>query len=252
MPPETMSALPNAPTTALLSVHRRATFVGSSVKELDNTIAIVDAIMPYFPLSCHVISGYLDSEDLYWKVSYHWDLLTSMLEKFSARAETTGDDGVTAASLVKVLETVPPIPPRGYALDKGLGIPADHSSHQQTLERHGVLAKVKLEARELFIRGGVVTPSLEKDPPKFEKRYWLSIARVANPKFGKHRTGFALDIAGANSETTRVARALGASLVFNESSHVHVEFDPKKMKGQLLSRASVPDGLRCGERPRRA
>lgn len=211
-------------------VHRRSTFVGSSVRELANTTAIIDAIMPYFPLSCKVISGYLDGGDLYWKVSYHWDLLTTQLERFAARAETSVDDRVTAASLIKVLETVPPNPPRGYALDKGLGIPADHSSHSQTLARHHVLAKVKLDARDIFIRGGVVTPSREKDPPKSEKRYWLSIARVADPRFGKHRTGFALDIAGANSETTRIAKSLGATLVFNESSHVHVEFDPKKMK----------------------
>ena len=217
----------------LLDVHSRTTFVGGSVKELANTKAIITAIMPYFPLSCRVISGYLDGDDLYWKVSYHWDLLTSQLERFAARAETGEDDRTTAASLIKVLATVPPNPPRGYALDKGLGVPPDHSTHAQTLERHGVLAKVKLDAREVFIRGGVVTPSREKDPPKAEKRYWLSIARVADPRFGKHRTGFALDIAGANSETTRIAKALGATLVFNESSHVHVEFNPKKMKVAL-------------------
>ena len=101
-----------------LDVHRRSTFVGSSVRELATTTAIIDAIMPYFPLSCKVISGYLDGGDLYWKVSYHWDLLTTQLERFAARAETSVDDRVTAASLIKVLETVPTNPPRGYALDK--------------------------------------------------------------------------------------------------------------------------------------
>jgi hypothetical protein len=33
-----------------------------------------------------------------------------------------------------------------------------------------------------------------------------------------------LDIAGNNAETTRVSKALGATLVFNEASHVHVEW----------------------------
>jgi hypothetical protein len=39
-----------------------------------------------------------------------------------------------------------------------------------------------------------------------------------------HGTGYALDIAGDNVVITRISKALGATLAFNEASHVHVEF----------------------------
>jgi hypothetical protein len=50
------------------------------------------------------------------------------------------------------------------------------------------------------------------------------VAPVALPANGTHATGYALDIEGSNAETTRICKALKASMVFNESSHVHVEF----------------------------
>lgn len=207
-----------------LNVHTRITWVREAVKEQPNTTAIIDAIMPYFPLSCQVISGWLSNEDLYWKVNYHWDLLVTYLEKFIARKGTTPEGVLGAESILKNLWTVPPNPPRGYANDKHPMDTKDQTGHPRTLERHAVLSLAKKEAKLLFMWAGVVTTKLEKDPPKSEKMWWLSVAPVASPSWGKHATGFALDIAGNNIETTRIANALGATLVYNEASHVHVEF----------------------------
>ena len=207
-----------------LSVHTRGTWVRAAVKEQPNTTQIIDGIMPYFPLTCQVISGWLSDEDLYWKVNYHWDLLVSRLELFSTLKTTTADGVIGAQSILKNLWTVPPNPPRGYTKDKNPGDTKDQTGHARTIERHAILKPAKTEAKLLFAWGGVLTTKLEKDPPKAEKPWWLSVAPVANPTSGKHATGYALDIAGSNETTTRIARMLGATLVFNEASHVHCEF----------------------------
>lgn len=216
------------PTTRTILVpfnkHSRSTWVRTGVKETSTTAAIIDAIMPYFPLTCQVISGWLDSEDLYWKVNYHWDLLVSRLEIFRDREETTPEGVVGAESILKNLWTVPPNPPRGYVKDKNPNDTKDQTGHARTIDRHAVLSMAKREAKLLFVWGGIISSKLEKDPPKSEKLWWLAVAPVANPTRGKHATGYALDISGHNTETTRIAKALGASLVFNEASHVHVEF----------------------------
>lgn len=206
------------------NVHSRSTWVRSAVKEQANTTTIIDAIMPFFPLSCQVISGWLSNDDLYWKVNFHWDLLATRLEMFIDRKETTAEGVIGAQSILKNLWTIPPNPPRGYLKDKNPSDTKDQTGPKRTIERHVVLTMAKKEAKLLFVWGGVLTAKLEQDPPKSEKPWWLSVAPVANPTKGKHATGYALDIAGSNAETTRIAKALGASLVFNEASHVHVEF----------------------------
>ena len=219
-------AVPDKPKVVAtkIGLHTRSTWVLAAVKEQPNTTAIIDGIMPYFPLNCQVISGWLSDEDLYWKVNYHWDLLVTRLELFSALKTTTADGVTGAQSILRNLWTVPPNPPRGYMKDKNPGDTKDQTGHTQTIERHSVLKLAKQEAKLLFTWGGVLTTKLEKDPPKAEKPWWLSVALVANPTSGKHATGYALDIAGSNETTTRVARLLGATLVFNEASHVHCEF----------------------------
>jgi hypothetical protein len=214
------------PTASLkaLNVHTRQSFVGKKVKEQANTKAILDAIYPYFPLDCTVISGYLTTADLYWKVSYHWDLLLTKLEQLARSIDTSEAGKIGAQSVIMNLWTVPPNPPRGYAKDENPGDTKDQSTHAQVMERHGVLKLAKKEARLLFISEGIIDPKHEKNPPKKLKPWWLAIAPVAPPQKGRHATGFALDIAGDNIQTTRIAKALGATLVFNEASHVHCEF----------------------------
>jgi hypothetical protein len=50
------------------------------------------------------------------------------------------------------------------------------------------------------------------------------VAPLVAPGKSNHGTGYALDIGGNNNKTTQICKAWGASLVFNEASHVHVEW----------------------------
>src|SRR5437762_10981661 len=64
-----------------LEEHTRKTFVRPGVKEIKQTTEIIDAVMPYFPLRCICIAGYLNDDDQFWKVNYHWELLLTMVDK---------------------------------------------------------------------------------------------------------------------------------------------------------------------------
>ena len=50
----------------------RGSFVDSKVKENAVASKILDRIWRYFPKKYRVISAYLSTSDLYWKVNYHW------------------------------------------------------------------------------------------------------------------------------------------------------------------------------------
>jgi LAS superfamily LD-carboxypeptidase LdcB len=52
----------------------------------------------------------------------------------------------------------------------------------------------------------------------------LAGAPVAPPGQSKHGTGYALDIEGDNNAIKSLCKGLGATLAFDEKSHVHVEF----------------------------
>lgn len=52
----------------------------------------------------------------------------------------------------------------------------------------------------------------------------LAAAPVASPGRSKHGGGYAIDIQGDNHAIKSVCKARGATLVFDEQSHVHVEF----------------------------
>jgi hypothetical protein len=53
---------------------------------------------------------------------------------------------------------------------------------------------------------------------------FVAAARVAAPGNGKHATGYAVDIEGDNHGISTLCKGLGATLAFDEASHVHVEF----------------------------
>lgn len=215
-----------------LNVHTRATFVRHAVQEIDVTTKIIDAIMPYFPKACIVIAGYLDSEDQYWKVNYHFDLLVSKIDEFIAMTGPSEKLKTAAQAIKSVLMANPPKPPTGYKDDKKVGATKDVSSHEHIKERHTTLKQSKKDFEQVIVKAKVVNEANKKDPPAAEKMWWLSVAPVAAPGTSKHGTGYALDIAGSNLETTRISKALGATLVFNEASHVHVEWkDGVKIPG---------------------
>lgn len=208
----------------LLNTHTRKTFVRASVQEIPLTTKIIDQVMPYFPEGCKCISGHLDSDDQFWKVNYHWDLLVFMVDKFLKSDDRASELRASAKSIREALMSNPPNPKTGYRTDAKVGATKDSSSQEQILKRHAGLKKSKKDFEAVLIKAKVVDPNTSKTPTKDEKPWWLAVAPVAKPGDSKHGSGYALDIEGDNAETTRISKALGATLVFNESSHVHVEF----------------------------
>lgn len=212
-------------TAKKLSVHSYSTFVRTTVKTIPLTKLLIDRAMPYYPLSCRVIGGYLDDGDQYWKVNYHWEHLVTKIEQFLGMSTPTEQQKTWARAVWKVLMTNPPIPERGYLKDKNVGETKDISTRERIKERHKLLKQSKKDFRGIIIAAKIVDPLKEKgNPPKADKDWWRAVAPLAPPGRSMHGTGYALDIAGNNNDIKAISKALGATLVFNEASHVHVEF----------------------------
>lgn len=214
-----------APTQAKATVpepsdrKRRNAFVGGSVRENQTTTRIIDAIEPHFRgEKARVISGHLNDADLFWKVNYHWELLLWMVEH-SLTLNISPQDRKTLASIRGALQTVKPDPDIGYRESAILGKPVDRSTVEQFDERYKVLRSAKQNFKKVMVSAGL--PALSK---REEKAFDLAAAPVAHPGTSKHSTGYALDVEGNNARITSIAKQLGASLVFDEKSHVHVEF----------------------------
>lgn len=206
------------------NVHTRATFVRSSVKETPVTAHIIDTIMPYFPARCRCIAGYLDESDQFWKVNYHWDLLVFMIDKFLAMRTVPAELLAAARAIRKALLTNPPDPKRGYRNDRRPGATKDRSTREMIIKRHAILKRAKRDFEVVLLKARIIRAATKKGPAPKERPWWLAVAPVAAPGGSKHGTGYALDIEGDNAETTRIVNFLGATLVFNEASHVHVEW----------------------------
>ena len=214
--------------------HTWDSFVRPSVKfkHTPSTRALIEQIMPYFPKRCHCIAGYLDDEDQFWKINYHWELLVSMLKKalvVHLSAESTKE----VQHLLETMTTNPPRPAKGYKDSKVVGEPHDASSHELITKRWQMLKSVKEAFRKVIDAEGMV----KKYPPSTP---WdLSVAPVAKPGTSKHGCGYALDIEGhgLNDEIKAIAKSLGATLAFDEKSHVHVEFK----QGVLLDKKQIAD-----------
>ena len=205
--------------------HTRTTFVGSKVHLTPLTEKIIDAVMPYFALNCRVIGGYLTVGEQYWKVNYHWELLVSSIEKFLKLKTVTERSKTHALAVWKVLMSNPPLPERGYLKDKALGDTVDQSPLMKMQERHKLLLQSKKDFRRILIAAQLINPAHEhSNPPEAEIAWWRALAKVAMPGTSNHGKGWALDITGNINEISRIAKALGASLVYPEPPHVHVEF----------------------------
>jgi hypothetical protein len=207
-----------------LNVHTRATFVRAAVKEIALTTKIIDAVMPYYPKDCQCIGGYLDNSDQYWKVNYHFDLLISKIDELLASKAVAENFKGNARAIRGVLMANPPNPLSGYRNDKSVGATKDTSKPEKIVDRHTTLKQSKKDFESVIVKAGVVKAATKLNPPASEKSWWLAVAPLAAPGNSKHGTGYALDIGGNNAETTRISKGLGATLVFNEASHVHVEF----------------------------
>jgi hypothetical protein len=98
-------------------------------------------------------------------------------------------------------------------------VPKDASTHEQILKRYAMISKVKEDFAD-----AVKSYRLAGDWKLDSKLLMLSYAKLASPEEGKHATGYALDIKGKNADIKRIARSLGATMAFDEGSHVHCEW----------------------------
>ena len=211
---------------------------GVKFKADPDTRKLIEAIMPCFPRPCKVIAGYLNDDDQFWKVNYHWELLSTMVGRALGLS-------VSAASLTTLksisidLEGNKPDPAKGYMASKKPGEPHDRSTSETIVERWKLLKTSKAAFRKVLDSEEIP----KKHPPS--ERWDLAAAPVAMPGTSKHGSGYALDIhgAGKNKLISEISRSLGASLVFDEKSHVHVEFK----QGVVIGKPLIADDKHNGK-----
>ncbi|HEY2376292.1 MAG TPA: hypothetical protein VGH98_09995 [Gemmatimonadaceae bacterium] len=203
-----------------VDAHTFDTFVDAKVKFKfnPNTRDLLEAILPYYPKECRCISGYLDDEDQFWKVNFHWELLVRMLNKGLTRLERS--EGAQTRIILGEMMRNPPSPQRGYVDSQAIGEPHDTSSHALVVKRWETMKICKAQFRLI-----IDSANLDKLMPP-STRWDLSVAPVAHPGTSKHGTGYAVDIIGfgLNHRIRDISTKLGATLAFDEKSHVHVEF----------------------------
>ena len=220
-----------------LNQHTRLSFTDPKVKENEITTEIIDLVFPFFPKDTKCISGFVDVRNQYWKVNYHWDILVARIDEFLAMTQIEGKLMSAARAIRQVLLTNPPNPITGYKDDKEMGVTLDVSASEIIEARHKSLLQSKKDFRLVLIKAKIISQATEfTNPPEKEKKWWLSVAKVAPPGKSTHGLGNALDIKGKeNLKIVEICQALGATLVFPESSHIHVEF---KDLALLKSKAS--------------
>jgi peptidoglycan hydrolase-like protein with peptidoglycan-binding domain len=196
----------------------RAEKVDPRVKEAGVTTRILDALVPRLANTrAKVISGYLSDSDLFWKVNYHWEYLLDMVvHSLTLPIEESYKRAL--ASIRGNLDACPPWPASGYT-SSPLGKPEDRSSMSELTRRHKLISSSKRSFRDV-----VVAADLKGKSKRSVQSFDLACAPVAHPGTSKHGTGYALDIQGDNGAIKSVCSGAGATLVFDEQSHVHVEF----------------------------
>ena len=197
----------------------RNSFVGSSVKENSIAQMVINKIYPYFPKNCKVISAWLSTSDLYWKVNYHWDALRTWLEYAKDNDLMSDEEKKKLGAMYKTLMSNAPSKTGHYKIDK-LGEPEDTSPESKTVSRCQILNAVKRELKSYMAKQGFTSRKL-----KFMDLLKYSVEPVSPPAKSNHSTGWALDIAGPDlNEVIRIATMLGASKIIKEYPHCHCEF----------------------------
>lgn len=196
----------------------RAERVDPQVKENGTTTRIIDALIPKFgDIKAKIIGGYLSDSDQFWKVNYHWELLLTMVQ----HSQTLPIEDSYKKELQNIQSSllgVSPDPSSGYTTSP-LGKPEDRSSAEDCVKRHQVMVGQKQAFGKITAAADLKSRS-NKSPTTFD----LAAAPVASPGKSKHGSGYALDIGGDNSGIKNVCQGAGATLVFDEKSHVHAEF----------------------------
>jgi hypothetical protein len=221
------------------SVHTWQSFVRGSVLLMPanpDSRALILKMMPYFPLSCMVIANYLNDADQFWKVNYHWELMSQRVDLASTLK--LGATSVESLSTIrKSLDANPPNPSSGYVRSKSVGQPHDRSPAADIVKRWQQLR----ESKKAFRRVLDAEKIAEKNKPS--EPWDLAAAPLAKPGTSKHGTGYAFDIHGDNVLIKSICNGLKATLVFDEKSHVHVEFK----QGVHVSEALVADDWHDGK-----
>lgn len=196
----------------------RAERVDPRVKETAVTTRIIDNLVPRFGnVRAKIIGGFLSDSDQFWKVNYHWEYLLQMVEhSLTLPLEDTYKKDLQ--NIRSTLMGCKPDPSTGY-ISSPVGKPEDHSSSDDALKRYRVLRGMKESFGEITERANLKGKS-KKSGTMFD----LAAAPVASPGASKHGSGYALDIQGDNNSIKSLCKGLGATLVFDEKSHVHVEF----------------------------
>jgi hypothetical protein len=196
----------------------RAKLVDPRVKETAVTTRIIDRLTPHLQqVRARVISGYLSDSDLFWKVNYHWEYLLNAVEH-ALTLPLEEKHKKDLQSIRSSLLSCPPSPSSGYT-SGALGKPQDNSSQEEITKRHKLLSAAKQEFGKV-----VAAADIKRKSKKSERIFDLAAAPVAHPGTSKHSTGYALDIEGDRSGIKSICKGAGATLVFDEKSHVHVEF----------------------------
>lgn len=196
----------------------RASRVDPRVKETPVTTRIIDALVPRFGnIRARIIGGYLSDSDQFWKVNYHWEYLLAMVQH-SLTLPIDDRDSRDLVTIRSNLVSCKPDPDSGYTSGP-VGKPEDRSSYEAAQARYKVLASMKVQFVAITDRAGLKDKST-RSPTMFD----LAGARVAAPGTSNHGTGYAVDIEGDNAAIKSLCNGLGATLAFDEKSHVHVEF----------------------------
>ena len=196
----------------------RKKYVASNVKELPITKDLINKLIQELNgIRFKIISGYLSDSDQFWKVNYHWEYLVWMLDH-SLTLNIPRKDKAVLQSLRAILLDCAPNPVKGYRTSP-VGKPSDLSGYPDIKKRYYTLREKKKEFKKLIIKLKIKSKS-NKSATSFD----LAVAPISFPGSSKHGTGYALDISGNRSAIKTKCRALGASLIFDEKSHVHVEF----------------------------
>ena len=196
----------------------RSERVDPRVKETSLTARIIDDLVPHFvDVRAKVIAGFLSDADQFWKVNYHWEYLLQMVEH-CLTLPLKDDEKKDLNGIRSTLMGCKPDPTSGYTTSP-IGKPEDRTSVEDARQRHKTLSS----AKQIF---GKLTDSaqLKKKSKKGDHSFDLAAAPVAPPGTSKHGSGYALDIEGDNAAIKSLCKGLGATLVFDEKSHVHVEF----------------------------
>ena len=207
-----------SPETRAADRGARAERVDPRVKETAVTTRIIDNLVPRLGnVRAKIIAGYLSDSDQFWKVNYHWEYLLQMVEHSLTLPIEDGDKG-DLQDIRSTLMACKPDPASGYT-SSPVGKPEDRSSADAAVKRYQALVSMKQSFARITDRANLKAKS-RKSPTMFD----LAAAPVAHPGTSKHGTGYALDIEGDNSSIKSLCNGLGATLVFDEKSHVHVEF----------------------------